>query len=514
VTPVEMQFIRGEMMTLLKSILLASGAMLATAAAAQAADLPTKKMAPAPAPVSCFSSLYSYFNSTPDECPLTYAGITLYSTIDIGGGYMTHGTGFNNQWNAGVEEFVSKNGNNGRWNLAPNALSQSNVGVKVSEPLFGDLSFVGRAETGFDPYSFELSNGPGSQVDNNNRLLQNQTGNGDSARAGQPFNSQLYGGLSSKTFGTLVFGRTNSLTLDVVNAYDPMGGSYAFSPIGYSGLTAGVGDTEDTRYNTAVKYNVAAFGFRGSALAQVGGYEQGNGSNGAYEGGLGWDFHGFSADVVYSYVKDAVSLGNYPSGTSLGLGSNPAYADTLKATLSNDESVMLTAKYTWDKWKFFGGYENIHFYNPTDSYIGGFTSIGGIQVPGAMLGNASQVTSNAYIDARVQQVFWVGAKYAIWDNLDLTGAYYHYYQNNYNIPSAAACGPNTTAPAPGFSPQGSTNGKCAGTMNAVSGLIDYRPLKRVDLYAGIMYSQVTGGMASGYLHADNLAPTVGLRVRF
>jgi hypothetical protein len=36
-------------------------------------------------------------------------------------------------------------------------------------------------------------------------------------------------------------------------------------------------------------------------------------------------------------------------------------------------------------------------------------------------------------------------------------------------------------------------------------MIDYRPMKRVDAYAGVLWSQVTGGMASGYLYHINLA---------
>jgi hypothetical protein len=39
-------------------------------------------------------------------------------------------------------------------------------------------------------------------------------------------------------------------------------------------------------------------------------------------------------------------------------------------------------------------------------------------------------------------------------------------------------------------------------------------LKRLDVYGGVMYSQVNGGLASGYLHANNIAPTIGLRLQF
>ena len=498
-----------------KSMFFAGAAVAVLGSAAFAAHLPTKKAAPAEAKANCLDSFNSWLHSSVDECPLSYMGIQLYGTIDVGAGYMTNGSGFDRHFAPGVSELISKSSAGSRWNIVPNGISQSNVGVNVKEPVWGDFSVVGKAEIGFDPYSLQLANSPASLVSNNRNLLQNQTASGDSSRAGQVFNSQLFAGLSSKTFGTLVFGRVNALTTDGVNAYDPMGGSYAFSPIGYSGLTAGVGDTEDARVNTAFKYNVAYNGLRASALVQVGGYAQGNASSqGSYQVGIGGDFHGLSVDGIFSRFKDAVSLANYSSGTSLGLGGNPAYANTLKATLSNDQSVMLLAKYTWGPVKLFAGYENIQFYNPSDSFAGGFTSIAGIQVPGAMLGNPSQVTSNAYINTRVQQVMWLGAKYALRDDLDVAGAYYHYIQNNYNIPANAACGPNTTAPAPGYSPQGAANSKCAGTLDAISALIDYRPLKRVDLYAGVMVSQVGGGLANGYLKSNNLDPTVGLRIKF
>ena len=51
-------------------------------------------------------------------------------------------------------------------------------------------------------------------------------------------------------------GRVNTLSLDAVNSYDPMGGSYAFSPLGFSGSFAGFGDTEAARANTALKYRL------------------------------------------------------------------------------------------------------------------------------------------------------------------------------------------------------------------------------------------------------------------
>jgi predicted porin len=45
-------------------------------------------------------------------------------------------------------------------------------------------------------------------------------------------------------------------------------------------------------------------------------------------------------------------------------------------------------------------------------------------------------------------------------------------------------------------------------------MVDYRITKRLDAYAGVMWSQVTGGLASGYLNFQNIGPTVGLRFQF
>src|ERR1700761_4013816 len=161
-------------------------ALLAGLAGAQAADLPTEKGEPIapPAKPNCFSSLYAYFDSTPADCPLSYWGITFYATIDMGVGYETHGTPFNATMHPGVEEFVNKNSNHSQFEATPNGLSQSQVGVKIKEPLFWDWSVVGEVATGFDPYSLQLADGPGAMVQNNQTRLDMQSANADSSRAG------------------------------------------------------------------------------------------------------------------------------------------------------------------------------------------------------------------------------------------------------------------------------------------------------------------------------------------
>ena len=456
---------------------------------AHAADLPTKAPPPDSAP-SCFASAASYFEGSPAECPLTWNGITLYGAIDIGAGYQTHGVPFNGVYPNGVEHLISKNSNAPLYSWMPNGLGQSNIGIKGIEPISGNWSFIFNLQTGFDPYTLQLANGPKSLVQNNTNPLDLQSANGDSSRAGQLFNTVAYGGVSHPIWGTLTVGRQDSLILDGLVGYDAMATAPAFSVIGASSTAGGSGDTEDARYATSVQYGTHIGAFRLAALYQFGGYSQGNGSNGAIEAQIGGDFGGFSFDAVASKVKDAVSLSNYaasplPAGVSI---------DNLKATLSDNTSGVIMLRYKYRIVTFYGGFEVIQFQNPSDTYPQGFTTLGGYTVlPGA-------VNSTEYDIAKILRVAWLGARVAVRDDLDVAAAVYHYNQNNYNT---------TTCSNGGLS-----SSKCAGTLDAASAMVDYRVTKRLDAYAGVMWSRVAGGLASGYLNFQNIGPTVGLRFQF
>ncbi len=45
-------------------------------------------------------------------------------------------------------------------------------------------------------------------------------------------------------------------------------------------------------------------------------------------------------------------------------------------------------------------------------------------------------------------------------------------------------------------------------------LVDYRPVKRIDLYTGVALSNVYAGLANGFQATQNIDPTVGLRIKF
>ena len=489
--------------------------------AASAADMATKAPPPAAAPASPPPSCGSLWDFVATACPLTWYGITVYGTIDVGGGWLSHGTPFSGTSAPGQDYLIQKNSNRARWGLAPNGMSQSNIGIKGNETIAPGWAFVFDLEAGFDPYSLRLADGPRSIAQNINVPLTSQNALADSSRAGQFYNSLGYLGVSSPTYGTLTVFRQNSLTLDGVLAYDPMGASYAFSPIGWQGTTCGVGDTEDCRYSTAVKYRVNVDMFRAAALWQFGGYGQNNASNGAYQGQVGADIHNLangtlSVDAIYSYVRDAVaaSLTGNPTNAN-GLPIAPFTPQFLTATISNDTSVMALAKYSHGPLNLYGGYEWIQYAPPSDPQTS-FTDISGDTITGLLASSASPngmtaINNIAYTAGcaaatvchdKILQVAWVGAKYAVTDKLDVIGGYYHYSQNNF-----FATGPNVGCSS-------SAHSQCSGTFDAGSAVIDWRFAPKWDTYIGVMFSQVNGGLANGYLQRNNVDPTAGLRFRF
>jgi predicted porin len=501
---------------MLKRLGIALFATTGFAALAHAADLPTTKAPAVKPPANCFASFWTWLDSTAADCPLSYAGFTLYATLDAGLMYNTNGAPWNPAFVNGTQGLISKQSNGAKWLWSPNNINQSVVGVKMLEPLGGGWSLVGAVEAGFDPLSGYLADSQRAQVMNNGKALVLQSANGDSSRAGQWDNSQGFLGVSHPGFGTLTAGRVNALSLDTLIAYDAMGSAYAFSPFGFTGAYAGFGNTELARSNTGVKYRVNAYNFRVSGLVQVGGYDQGNGSSSMLQGGLGGDFGNLSFDGVVSWTTDSVNTSPLISSSPL-TSAIPKYysADDLKATLSNNLGLILAAKYKWNTVTFLAGYEFWRQANPSYDYPDGFETVGGYNVPGNIIGNKNfptvWVTSNAYNLDKLENVFWLGAKWAVRPDTDLIGAFYYAEQNNFN--STVSKGFVVPAACTGTGVHISSSA-CAGAFDAFSFMVDYRPVKRVDLYAGVALSNVYGGMANGYIKAQNIDPTVGLRLRF
>ncbi len=434
--------------------------------------------------------------ATPAESPLSWHGITLYGVVDIGVAYQSHGATASDYFAQGVDYGVSRNSANAVTGLAPNGLSQTRLGVKGEHALSDELSGLFTLETRFSPLSGEIANGPRSLLQNNGTALGAQSANGDSSQAGQLFSAAAWAGVRSARFGTLTLGRQNGLLYDNVLAYDPLGGSYAFSLIGFSAVAAGGGFSEYNRLNNSARYlgNIGTLhlGIQYQAAGQeVGG--QGSQVNiGATHGGL-------SADLTYSNKHNAISLASYsPTSTQLAQlqAAGLTLGSVLAATIADTRSLSLMVRYPLAGWKFYGGYEAIVYSSPD---LGSpYLNVGASTIGGYTLG---AVSSNAFNTAKTLGVTWMGARHALASDLDLIGAAYHYRQNSYASGKLAGC--NDAAAA-----------TCSGAETALSLVLDYRYDALLDFYGGAFRSEVSGGLAAGFLNSSVLSLMTGLRLVF
>jgi predicted porin len=446
-----------------------------------------------PNPANPPAPVVGNYNKAPspvaNDDSLTWHGITLYGLVDAGLSYQNHGAPLSNVSGFGLNYLISKSSNKPYFGFAPDALSASNIGLKGVEDIYPDLAFVFNLQTSFTPASGRLADGLGSLVQNNGVPLANQTASADSSKDGQFFNTAAWAGVSSHTYGTLTYGRQNSLTLDGVIAYDPMGGSGAFSLIGFQGTTAGMGDTENARLDNSIKYLVNLGPFRAAAAAQLS--PDGDGTRSIVEGQLGVDYQGLSFDAIYSHIDDAISSASLP----VGFAPTPAQlaqagSGLVAGTVSDNTSLMLLARYTTGPLHLYAGYEDIEFTNPSTGLRVGTPIIGGYTL--------ATVNNTNFPNTRDLQVFWAGAKYSVRSDLDLMAAFYEERQNSFGV---VACSNSSLA-------------TCSGQLYAASMVADYKFNKHFDAYIGAMYSQVDSGLANGFLHRDAIDPTAGARYQF
>ena len=467
------------------------------------------------------------------DCSLTWHGITLYGAYDIGVGWVSHGLP-ENGYNYEGESLVNRNGYQHRFLVAPNNLQQTGFGIRGKEEFAPGWAVVFNASTGINPQSGLLANASATQTINNGLPRKSYSEAIDGARAGQPFNDEYYGGISSTNLGTFTFGRQRSLGTDAMLLYDPAGGSYAFSYIGYNGTMAGGGDTEDSRWDDAVKYRLAYGPIHFGAMYK---FADGNGGcysasstwtaanctpESAHNNAYGFDFGGgsgrFAADVVYQHYNQAISVLNpllgpqsptqsYQSTTN-SINTNPvtganliAPNNTVSGIVTDNDAIMGAVRYTWDPFKLFGGYEWIRQTNPSNPLGVGASDQGGYIL---------SVVEDENLDSpKIVQIWWTGVKYAYDSKNDITFAWYEQLQNTFRVPAVCST-------AAGF------RSSCSGSLSFGSLYLDHHFTKRFDGFAGLAYSFVTGGLSIAiphgpgvpYLHNSNYAPTVGARFTF
>jgi len=447
--------------------------------------------------------------AAPADESLSWHGITLYGIIDMDFQYETHGAPLSNYFISGGSDIVQKNSNNPVSGFTSNGMSQSRIGLQGKEPLhFGDWSGVFKLETYFNPASGQITDALKSVTQNNGRALDAQSTNIDSSIAGQPF-EQAFVGISSPTYGTFTFGRQNTTLADLIAKYDPQQTSYAFSLLGLSGTPAGGGDTQDRRLDSSIKYvgnffdmvHVGAQYKTQNSSAQN--YATG-GSGEAFSGfevSVGAEYAGASADVFYTKMRDAISAGTLSTSQLADLPAlNLAPDNSVAGTVSDNASYVVMALYSLGQLlpivpvTVYGGFQHITYMNPSIDLAPGFDDIGGY-VLGA-------VNNTAYAKQDKQlNVYWLGARYAVTPQFTAAIAYYGEKQFAYATGANAGC---STVVA----------GSCSGNFNALSVSLDYHFTKRFDSYAGAMWSNVSHGLANGYLNTTMIDPTVGVRFSF
>jgi len=467
------------------------------------------------------------------DCTLTWHGITVYGAYDIGVGWVSHGLPVNG-YNYEGESLVNRNGYQHRFLVAPNNLQQTGFGIRGKEQFLPGWFVVFNASSGINPNSGLLANASKTDIVNNGLPRESYSMAIDGARAGQVFNDEYYGGISSEKFGTVTFGRERSLGTDVMLLTDPAGGGYAFSYIGYNGTMAGGGDTEDSRWDDAVKYRLV---YGPVHLAAMYKFADGNGGcfsasstwtaanctpetahNNAYGGDLGGVLGKFSGDAVYQHYNQAISVLNpllgpqslaapYQSTTN-SINTNPITganliptSDTVYGIVTDNNAIMGAGKYNGEVFKFYAGFEYIWQNNPHNPLGVGASDQGGYIMSG--------VEDNNLDSEKILRIWWTGVKYAYDKKTDITFAWYEQLQNNFRVPQ-------TCSAEAGF------RASCAGALNEGSLYTDHHFTKRFDGFAGLAYSFVYGGAAIAiphgpgvpYLHNSNFAPTIGGRFTF
>jgi predicted porin len=429
----------------------------------------------------------------PADDAITFKGITLYGIVDAGLQYDDHSAPFNDYHPATSTNLVAKDSKSSVIGATSSNLSQSRVGLMGIEPLgAGDWYGIFRLETFFNPTSGDISDALKSLAQNNGRALANQTTNLDSSIAGQPF-QQAFVGMSSKTFGSITFGRQNTILADGFSKYDPQGGSQAFSLIGMSGTYAGAGDTQDRRLDNSLKY-VEVFGPAHFGAEYKFNGAHGSGPNAAAQLSVGAEYLGASIDAYYSRQWDAISASALSAAQVADLPVGYSVSNSLASTISDNLTYAVMGLYSFGPAKVYAAWERIEYSNPSTKLEAGFDDIGGYKL--AFVNNA------AFPNNKILNVYWAGGKYTVLSKLDLTVAYYGIHQNSYGIGANAGCDTNKA-------------GTCSGTENVYSFSADYRFTKRFDIYAGAMYSGVHDGLANGFIYnTNNINPTVGFRFRF
>jgi hypothetical protein len=324
-------------------------------------------------------------------------------------------------------------------------------------------------------------------------------------------------------------GRQTALSSDNVVNYDALAGANNWSLITFEGATAGGGATENRNYDNSLEYRVNVGPVRFALEAQLRGGSNSSTGN-AFEGDVGFDYQGLSVDFLGGKITNAVAVGttlstaqvNQLTANQLGSVNNglgyaiPCAFGCLSGTTSDDTVFQIFAKYTIGAWKIYGGYEHIQFANPNNPLQPGAFTPGGY--------NLAFIQNNQYLTDRNQHVFWIGAKYAITPTLDIAASYYGIRQESFTVGAGAGAAGNPTffsvpggpvasaTQAANCAINSASSAGCSGAVDQFGLVLDWRFARHVDFYAGIGYTQKSGGLLNTFVTSTNNGALTGNNV--
>jgi general bacterial porin, GBP family len=414
------------------------------------------------------------------------SSVTLYGILDEAIANIAHALSFDGNHPVANNPTVTK-GTKSATGILNGGLSQTRWGIRGQEDLGGGTRAVFTLESAFNLGSGNLSNAAYGLAHNTST---GPSMSADSAISGQLFARGANVGLSSSNLGTLTAGRHQSFFLDNIAEFDPMLGSQAFSPLGFSGTYGGGGYTDDSRVDNSLKYKLPIGDFTLGLLYKFGGIAGNSTAQNAYQVNGVYASGPLAVEVGYEQFKDAFAIGNSAFTTAVPIG-------YVAVTAADTKSFMAAVRYKLDQTTLRGGFEREEFNNPSNPTLDqGVTFLFGQ--------NVASVKVTAFPNQKTLNVFWAGATQEFSSAWLGSIAAYHVAQNSFDCPSSTASG-------------------CSGSLNYYSLLVDYRMSKRTDLYGGLMISTVSGGPANAVANSassglpsetSNRIIAVGMRHRF
>ena len=403
--------------------------------------------------------------------------VGVYATIDVGIGSTSHSLNFDPNLVCDTAPVVVF-GKERATGMISGGLSMSRWGIAGSFKVSEDWKAILVLESGFVVNAGTTGN---SALGLSQNRLTGPNWAGDSSVDGQIFNRASYVGLSSDKYGTLTFGRNNSIMIDILVPYDPLLTALVFSPLGFSGSYGGGGATDNSRADSSIKYKVKVGDWNAGVLYKFGGVAGASSAQTGSQFNLGYEHGPFGIQGSYVTFKDAFSVSN-PGGTQ-ALG-------TISCSAFDTSAFMVATRYSFGQLVLKAGYEEMTFKNPSHpDQDKALTSLFG-QVVGSW--NAAPYTTGT----KKLHVSWGGGNYDFTNKLSLYLGCYYVKQDDYS-----------GAPA-------TLSGKSSGNTTYSSAMLDYKLTKRLDAYVAYMGVYAKGGPNAGLPFHSNETAGLGLRLKF